>query len=813
VIPGDLKAALRETLFRGGYNLLLGSGVSLDSHNGLGESLRSSEQLRQDLCSVTGAPPTTSLTRAYALLSTQDRDHQLTHRFSGCKPGPTIAHLPRFLWRRLFTFNIDDAIEVLYEGDAARKQVLVPLNFDADFEPTPDRIELQAVHLHGWVRQPLAGYVFAPSDYVRVMRNLNPWTHLLSEILATEPFIVAGASLNEIDLEYYLSRRTPASPRRGRGPSLIIEPNPDVATRADCERYGLVLVPTTFCEFMEWLCTEFPCPPNLAELIVPDIATLFSDRPEPRRLVTFFSDFELVPASDLPLPAVPSPFHYGREPGWQDLHAHVDIERRDNSLLAEVLRAMLKPLAADQPNVVVVLDEAGAGKSTVIKRVAHDLARSGTPVLSVCTASRIDTDNAIDCLKRVATKLLLVVDGLADHAEQVVELLDDPVVARKIVVLAAERSYRKEYLDVVFGDGARATRRLLPLTTDECLQLFERYRRYGLIGSADAVRRPLEFAHRLMDDPVAVAVCRLMNDFRPLDAIVDSLWGAADPEDRHAYLCVALAQHCHRVGLRYSMLQAVAGPCVPIARLTDAEIPLRLAFSALDDDYVVAMNAIIAERILHRASRSDPDVVLTAFVTTASELAPYVNRRAIMQRSPEARLAGRLFDVDKVVRPLLGAKAESFYISVQDQWEWNSRYWEQRALLAAETDLRMGLQYARHAVAIELHPFPLTTLGKLLLRQMEVAPAEMHRVYAEAFEKLSAAIETEARRSRITVHPFSTLLSGTARYCDLGGELTPDQRYRIDEYAAEARTRFRTDALIHAALRRLDNALGPSRLP
>lgn len=809
MIPNDMKPALRDTLLKGGYNLLLGSGVTLDGHNRLGEPLRSSEQLRRDLCTVTGAPATTSLTRAYALLRPELLEQELTQTFAGCRPGPSVESLPRFLWRRLFTFNIDDVLENLYEGATERKQALVPLNFDAPFEPTPERDELHAVHLHGWVRQPEAGYVFSASEYVRVMSNLNPWMHLLSEILATESFVIAGTSLNEIDLEYYLSHRTPKTPRRGRGPSLLIEPNPDVATRADCNRYGLILVPATFGTFMEWLCAEFPSPPSVADLIVPDISTLFSERPEPHALLRFFSDFELVAATERPLSGVPSAFLYGREPQWSDLHEHVDIERRDNGLVSDLLTARPTDAPEEPQPVVVVLDEAGTGKTTTIKRVAHGLARSGTPVLTVHTLSRIDTRVAAECLSRIAKRLILVVDGLADHAEQVVELLENRAIASKVVLLAAERSYRREYLDVVFRGGGRSTRKLLALTLDECQQLLERFRGYGLVGAPEAIRKPREFAARLSGDPIAVAVCRILNDFRPLDNIVQSLWNAAATADRIPYLCVALAQHCYRVGLRYSLLQAIAGPGVPIARLLDSDIPLRLAPSAVDDDYVVALNAIIADRVLHRASRRESEILVSAFVQLAFALAPHVNRKAIMRRSPEARLVGRLLDADKVVRPLLGTAAEGFYVSVQAQWEWNSRYWEQRALLSSGKDLDAALQYARHAVAIERHPFPLTTLGKILLMQMEVTTGDMEGIYGEAFERLSAAIESEARRLRITVHPFATLLSGTARYCELGGVLTAYQRERIDGYAGEAHTRFGGDVLIDAVLRRLDGALEP----
>ena len=433
------------------------------------------------------------------------------------------------------------------------------------------------------------------------------------------------------------------------------------------------------------------------------------------------------------------------------------------------------------------------------------------PVLSVHTPSRLDTAVAVECLSCITTKLLLVVDGLADHAEQIVELLQDRTIASKVVVLAAERSYRKEHLDVVFREEELFTRKLLSLTTDECQQLLERYREYGLVGSRDAIKRPREFAARLLGEPVAVAICRILHDFRPLDSIVESLWNATKEADRLPYLCVVLAQYCYRVGLRYSLLQSIMGPSAPIARLIDAELPLRLATNADHDEYVVALNSVIGDRILHRAARREMESLLAAFVAMASAIAPHVNRKAIMRRSPEARLAGRLFDVDKVVRPLLDTAAERFYVSVRTQWEWNSRYWEQRALLAAETDIDTGLNYARHAVAIEDHPFPLTTLGKLLMKQIEVVTTDRSEIYAEAFRMLTAAIEKEAKRSRIRVHPFATLLSGTARYCELGGVLSSDQRSKMQAYASEARERFIGDSLMTNALRRLEWYLSPTR--
>jgi hypothetical protein len=62
MIPAALTKAFEDTLLAGGYNLLVGSGISLDSRNGRGEPLRSADQLRRDLCKLTGVGETTTLT-------------------------------------------------------------------------------------------------------------------------------------------------------------------------------------------------------------------------------------------------------------------------------------------------------------------------------------------------------------------------------------------------------------------------------------------------------------------------------------------------------------------------------------------------------------------------------------------------------------------------------------------------------------------------------------------------------------------------------------------------------------------------------
>src|SRR5262249_22271461 len=158
-------------------------------------------------------------------------------------------------------------------------------------------------------------------------------------------------------------------------------------------------------------------------------------------------------------------------------------------------------------------DEAGTGKTTALKRLAHDLAVAGNPVLSVRTLSRIDPENAAACLSRcLAPQIVLIADDFADHADQIIDLLENGSIPIRPVVMAAERSYRREYLDVLLGDLSRLSGHLKQFTVNESEQLLERYRRFGLVGDAFATKQPREFAVQIHKEPVAIQVCHILND-------------------------------------------------------------------------------------------------------------------------------------------------------------------------------------------------------------------------------------------------------------------------------------------------------------
>jgi hypothetical protein len=807
MLTGDPLRLFRETLLAGSYNLLLGAGVSLDSTNSKGVKLRSAGQLTGDLCTLKNVRASTPLHRVYPLLSPDEIKIHLIDPYSGCAPGPSLAPLPNYVWRRIFTFNVDDVIESLYERAGPKKQNLTSINFNAAFEPTPSRDELQIIHLHGTVRESATGFVFSYTEYARVMTGNNPWTHMLAEILATESFIIAGASLDEVDLEYYLSRRSDSTPRRGRGPSLLIEPYPDAVTHAVCERHGLTLVTATFGDFLNWMRGAFPSPPTIAELYVPAAPDLFAVAPTPTDQLRFFTDFRIVNAGDKPRATTPTPFLYGKPPDQSDLDSHLDIPRHDAGRLLQEVEDAFKNITTE-PKLILVSDPAGTGKSTILQRVGHDWIRRGNHVLAVQAVARLDVDTAIRCLATVRRPILLLADGIADYAEQILPLLQDVSLKGKLVVLASERSYRQGYVELIFGGVSTIIGGISDLNRTERRQLVALYTGFGLVGTPEAIHHPERYSELLRGDPIAVAACRILNDFRPLHDIVESLWAAADAAHRLPYLSVALAVHCVSTGIRYSIVQAIAGMGTPLAAMMDGnKVPLAIDYSDIGRNYLIPLNGVLGDQILHRAVRHDSAMLRQAFSRVAACLAPHVNRRAIMLRTPEARLASRLFNVDTITKPLLGNHAEDFYIEAREQWRWNSRYWEQRALLTAETDLLTAVQHARHAVSIETHPFTLTTLGKLLLQQMDLGGPDRESLFSEAFDGLASAIKREGARSRIRIHPYMTLFAGASRFLENGSDLTQSQNAELVEFMKEAKYAFHYDRPLLALAQRLEALL------
>jgi hypothetical protein len=407
--------------------------------------------------------------------------------------------------------------------------------------------------------------------------------------------------------------------------------------------------------------------------------------------------------------------------------------------------------------------------------------------------------------------VVLIVDNFADQASVFGDLLER-LEKKDVVILAADRTYRFRYISQILSGISFTQYNELSLRVVDVDRLIDGYVKYGLVGSQLAVRNKREFSRRAVGDPIAVACSRILNDFRPLDSIIDGILAESTSVEKDRYLVVALAQFCFRGGVRYEVLaSAIRRAGLKDQLRKDHVLPLAF-YDDRSNSFVIPQNSTLAQRMLTLESQNNRPRLLEAFVALANQIASRVNRKAIRGRSPEARLAGRLFDFDSVTGELLKELAFDFYQRTQETWQWNSRYWEQIALLHLSRyylspgtqdgleDLKWATQHARHAVAIEHHPLPLTTLGKILLAQMSVKGFSLASSFAEAYENLTEAIRLEKSWSRKAIQPYISLFRGTADFVGQRGVLSVKQLENIQSLARDGEKTFRRDQEMLEAL-------------
>lgn len=798
-ISTEQHAAFVSSLKAGQYNLLLGAGVSLDSYNVAGK-LPSGGMLRDDLCNLKKVSKNKSLQKVFSLLSDEEIKDFITNRFSGCTPGETLKALSSFIWRRAFTWNIDDATEAAYKLKGA-KQNLQPIHFRDDYNDERNLADLMLVKLHGSVTQPERKYVFSRDEYIQVMKDNSPWMTVLSQFLTREPFIIAGASMDEVDLDFYLSYRTSMSGRDDQGPSILVEPYPDAVTENECASHNLLLYKGTALDFFHYCQNVAPNRPTPYELIPTEAQNILPSTIDSAEALAFYADFELVPASEKMQPGA-SRFFYGHSPSWEDFASSFDISR---SVTASIVNAIEDRIVktSEEIRLFVLTDVAGAGKTTVIRRIAFELAKRGIHTLLCSALSRLEHEKTLRVIDGLQGPLFIVVDNFADQVSSIADLLSKTE-KKDIIVLASERNYRNRYIFQSLSGVPFERISALKLRDSDVGSLIDKYTELGIVGASRAILDRSSFIKSTKEDPIAVVCCRILNDFRPLDRISDDLMQQCNSIDQDRYLVASLAQYCFGGGVRHEILAAALASEGYREQLSK-EHPLPLSYyDRTSNSHVIPQNATIATRILDNIARRDTERLLGLFVKLAVALAPRVNRRTIKQRSSEARLASRLFDFDSVVDSLLKELAPRFYERTQQAWQWNSRYWEQVALMnvarhnqsrvrGQTTYLDEAVQNARHATSIENHPLPLTTLSKILFIQMAVPGYSMAGSFSEAFDCSDRAITIEKSWSRKSVHPYVTMFRGVKDYLDRSGQMSSTQIQRTRDFMRDAEKLFPRD--------------------
>jgi hypothetical protein len=229
-------------------------------------------------------------------------------------------------------------------------------------------------------------------------------------------------------------------------------------------------------------------------------------------------------------------------------------------------------------------------------------------------------------------------------------------------------------------------------------------------------------------------------------------------------------------------------PSGKISAMLDVYSPLPIVFADRTKQYIVPARSATADRAVSILHREDSDTLADVFVSLANAVAPRVNRNEIRRRAPAAKLSGALLDFDRLVRRFINEHAEYFYEQIKEKWDWNSRYWEQCALLkldrylADKSNRRLleeGIQNARYAYSIESHPLSLTTLAKLIFSALDDGSKVQTELFEEGWELINQSIDIEANWANVKATAFVVCFNGVLTYLRVGGILSGTQTERL----------------------------------
>ena len=813
----------------GAYTLILGAGGSLGATSKDGKPLPLASEYAKELVGTLGLNirPDTPLPyvweAAQAKLGSDEalRKVSTRPRFLNCAPAQYHQLIPTFAWRRIYTFNVDDIIPAAYRV-SNRLQDPLAIHFDQDYRDV-DTVndEIQVIYLHGAEIFPDLPVTFGPPAYAASATRQHTWWHVFADTFLSQPVIVVGASLREPDFETYLYLK-----RRPPGPllpsSLFVAPNIDDADRATCERLGLVPIPLPGDQFLVELAKIVTERERLSVRRARQVKLplLVSGTQSAPLLATIGRQFVILnDKSSWPITTrEPAAFYEGSDCTWDDIRDQRDVQLAFEQRVFTLVRDFLR-VENPTPRIQLSILEgtAGSAKTTALMRIAASLAELRSPTLYFCAKERLRDDVLTQLVSMLPpdSALILAIDSLADHTRQLARfVLNYPKGGPRCFILAAERSGQKSYIQRSFSDVLLLNFEPIPnLTKPEALDLASKLRSAAKLGRF-AGHTDQELADRFIGTTPTDwggQLIAILLDVVPggkfLERLSSEWQSLGDDALKTFYGCVCLAA-AGEAPIKSAIAFRAIAPYDAREVFEKFAGKMRGLVTWFDVEWLRPRHRVIAEATVRHCMSSSE--VFDISLRLGAALAPYVSRNAIMNRTPEAKLARRLMDADGMVVSRLRRNAEEWFGLLERNWGWNSRYWEQRALVALrEKRYQRARDYAEQAVGLEQHPLPMTTCALVMIVSAEKDPS-LHDAQRESFlkegvELLDDAIRRASARGWGEIHPYHVLLIHAVRVSrTILGELPNWLSEKIRSHAREASRLFSKDPEIRSALVQLE---------
>lgn len=619
--------------------LFAGAGFSTDAISGAGQHPPLGADLAVKLAAACGwkhegEELPVVFEQAQKHLGTRALDELLASLYQQCKPAAWHRLTASIIWHRIYTTNIDDVLEQVYAKGGA--QSVEPIVCPAPYiDPDPWLGSVQCVHLHGSVLDRSKPLTFSIQEFAKQTVVTNPWYQALVEDMHSRSVLFVGTKLTEAPFHHYLALREerPEGRKEVRARAFLVSPHVNAIMRRQLQDKGIVVVDSFAAAFFESVV------PHIHARVADRTAVLKNRYPHHIRAIesglletqtSFLKQFELV--SDGPAEAVTrSHFFLGAEPTWQDIRNGVDAERQISEPLRVASAAAVSGLRA-----IVIMGQAGSGKSTALRRACVELTRQGHIVYFLKSSDRLDMKAAGDVLQSLNGRhVFFAIDDAAFHIEAVEALTKTTTGTINATFLLAERPH-------VISPSLGAIRHLEPIVFEmpnldqaECNRILDKLDSFGFLGTLKGRSRGEQLREFLGRSRKQLLVAmKEATSGRGFDAIIShEFFQLATDDARLAYTIACLVyQHGTPVRRRH-LLACLDGrdyerSAVLREQLLGVVVPWRE-----NDELLSPRHRVIAHLVVTEAAPLP--VREAALRTYLSQIAGDVTPEAIRRRSPE----------------------------------------------------------------------------------------------------------------------------------------------------------------------------------
>ncbi len=228
----DNEVALIDFLRTRRPVLLLGAGFSYGTKSVYGCNNLLAEELRKELIrEFYEHDQDISEIESYTLRqlcdlvveeNKQEQLHSLLRRhYSRTIPHEEHSSMCKYVWDCIYTFNIDDLVENVYQ---INKYAICVQNQHTRKQLKEKETEL--VKLHGCVNALENGIVFSSDEYYDSMNQVNWKFKALLHDMFNKDFVILGAQFDEVNIQYFLREYMSGGYDSSRGKVFYVNPNP-----------------------------------------------------------------------------------------------------------------------------------------------------------------------------------------------------------------------------------------------------------------------------------------------------------------------------------------------------------------------------------------------------------------------------------------------------------------------------------------------------------------------------------------------------------------------------------------------------------